>query len=119
MFCPKCGTLAFPDLTGNIACTNYKCNYQGIATNELILSDGTKIDLAEATSSSEAETREFVIIDDDHHRLHRGTLTHDSYTCPKCNCGDVFFESRQIRSNNKPVSNLLTCKNCKHGWTEN
>ena len=28
MFCPKCGTLGFPD-AGNISCTNYKCGYVG------------------------------------------------------------------------------------------
>ncbi len=29
MFCPKCGTLGFPDAAGNISCTNYKCGYNG------------------------------------------------------------------------------------------
>ena len=34
MFCPECGTLAFPTPSGDINCTNYKCGYQGPQNKE-------------------------------------------------------------------------------------
>lgn len=43
MFCPECGTLAFP-CPGGVKCPNYKCGYQGVATNIVELMDGRVID---------------------------------------------------------------------------
>ena len=40
MFCPQCGTLAFPSPSGDINCTNYKCGYQGPANLKVKGADG-------------------------------------------------------------------------------
>lgn len=116
MFCPECGTLSYPDSSGNINCTNYKCNYQGGAKNEVTLPDGSTVDLAETTSSSKAETREYEVIEDAD--MMYGVLTTDSYICPKCDGREVFSELRQTRSSDEPETRFLTCKACKHGWRE-
>ena len=36
MFCPECGTLAFPDPSGNILCRAKDCDYSGPSTGENI-----------------------------------------------------------------------------------
>ena len=50
MFCPECGTLSFPDPNGNIACTNYKCGYNGPANIVIKGTDGKDVDLSKAVS---------------------------------------------------------------------
>jgi len=41
MFCPKCGTLSYPNWSLEIRCSNYHCKYAGDASN--ILSVGINI----------------------------------------------------------------------------
>ena len=82
MFCPECGTLSFPDASGNINCPNYKCGYSGSAELKVTTTDGDQIDLSKASSSSSAEVREYDVIDDADQIS--GVLTTDSYICPKC-----------------------------------
>ena len=57
MFCPQCGTLAFPSPSGDINCTNYKCGYQGPANLKVKGVDGKEVDLSKVTSSSLEQTR--------------------------------------------------------------
>ena len=45
MFCPKCGTLSFPDPSGKITCPNYKCGYVGPAKLVIKGTDGEDVDL--------------------------------------------------------------------------
>ena len=58
MFCPECGTLAFPGPSGNIKCPNYECGYHGTSENKVLMEDGTEIDISKASSSSKVEARE-------------------------------------------------------------
>ena len=32
MFCPECGSLSYPDSSGNIKCENHQCKYEGPLT---------------------------------------------------------------------------------------
>ena len=64
MFCPECGTLAFPTPSGDINCTNYKCGYQGPANVKVKGVDGKEVDLSKASSSTKAETRTYEVIKD-------------------------------------------------------
>ena len=89
MFCPECGSLAFPDTGGNIKCPNYKCGYVGAAENKITGTDGQEIDLAKATSSSQAEERKYEVISDSENV--RGVLTTDTYICPKCDDKHYIF----------------------------
>ena len=77
MFCPECGTLAFPDPSGKIKCTNYQCGYSGTAENKVTMEDGTEIDLSEASSSAKAQTRDRRVIEDSDQQ--RGVLTTSTY----------------------------------------
>ena len=56
MFCPKCGTLSFPDPSGNISCTNYKCGYVGPAKLVIKGTDGEEVDLSSVKSRNKSET---------------------------------------------------------------
>ena len=49
MFCPECGTLAFPDPSGKIKCPNYNCGYHGTAENKVTMEDGTEIDISKVS----------------------------------------------------------------------
>ena len=88
MFCPECGSLAFPEASGNIKCPNYKCGYTGVAENKITGTDGQEIDLSKATSSSQAEERKYEVISDSD--AIRGVLTTDTYICPKCDGREVY-----------------------------
>ncbi|MDP6870043.1 MAG: hypothetical protein QGI21_04655 [Candidatus Poseidoniaceae archaeon] len=116
MFCPECGTLAFPTPTGEINCTNYKCGYRGAANVTVKGADGKDVDLSKTTSSTKAETRTYEVIKDSDEM--KGVLTKDAYICPKCDCMEVYSYLEQTRSSDEPETRMLTCKDCGNGWRE-
>ena len=116
MFCPQCGTLAFPSPSGDINCTNYKCGYAGPANLKVKGADGKEVDLSKATSSTKAETRVYEVIKDSDEM--KGVLTVGDYMCPKCDCVEVFSYLEQTRSSDEPETRMLTCKECGNGWRE-
>ena len=115
MFCPECGTLAFPDPSGKIKCPNYNCGYSGAAENKITVGD-EEIDISKATSSSKSEQRDRRVIEDADQQ--RGVLTSNTYICPKCDSDSVFAELQQTRSSDEPETRILTCAECTHGWRE-
>jgi len=116
MFCPSCGTLSFPNPKGEIACTNYKCQYNGPANVVIKGADGKDVDLSQAKSSTAAKGRVFQVVKDSDER--HGVLTTESYMCPKCDKMEVYAYLEQTRSSDEPETRMLTCKNCGHGWRE-
>ena len=64
MFCPKCGTLSFPDPSGKITCPNYKCGYVGGAKLVIKGTDGEDVDLFNVKSETKSEKREYEVIKD-------------------------------------------------------
>tara|TARA_B100000767_G_scaffold172616_1_gene161641 strand:- start:998 stop:1351 length:354 start_codon:yes stop_codon:yes gene_type:complete len=116
MFCPKCGTLAFPSPSGDISCTNYKCGYSGPANLVIKGVDGEDVDLSNVKSETKARDREYEIIKDSDKVS--GILTTDTYMCPKCDCIKVYAYLEQTRSSDEPETRMLTCKECGHGWRE-
>ena len=116
MFCPSCGTLSFPNPKGEIACTNYQCNYNGPANVVIKGTDGKDVDLSQAKSSTAAKGRVFQVVKDSDKR--HGVLTTESYMCPKCDKMEVYAYLEQTRSSDEPETRMLTCKNCGHGWRE-
>ena len=106
MFCPKCGTLAFPSPSGDNGPANVII--KGV--------DGKDVDLSKAKSSTQAKSRVYEVIKDSD-KL-QGVLTTGTYMCPKCDCMEVFSYLEQTRSSDEPETRMLTCKNCGHGWRE-
>ena len=60
-------------LRGDIACTNYKCGYNGPANVVIKGTDGKDVDLSQAKSSTAAKGRDFQVIKDSDER--HGVLT--------------------------------------------
>ena len=116
MFCPECGTLSFPNPKGEIACPNYKCEYNGPANVVIKGTDGKEVDLSKATSSTATKSRVYEVIKDSDER--KGWLTSGTYMCPKCDGQEVEAYLQQTRSSDEPETRMLTCKNCGHGWRE-
>jgi DNA-directed RNA polymerase subunit M len=116
MFCPECGTLAFPNPSGVITCTNYKCGYVGSANATMKDKHGKTIDLSKTVSTTKAETRDYEVIKDSDQL--QGVLTVGDYMCPKCDKVEVFSYLEQTRASDEPETRMLTCKNCGHGWRE-
>ena len=108
MFCPECGTLAFPNPDGNINCANYKCGYQGPQNPKF----------KNVQSSTKAKTRVYEIIKDSDEL--KGVLTTNDYICPdlKCQSQEVYSYLEQTRSSDEPETRMLTCKACGKGWRE-
>jgi DNA-directed RNA polymerase subunit M/transcription elongation factor TFIIS len=116
MFCPECGTLAFPDPSGNIECRNYKCGYKGSAENKIRGTDGKEINLAELVSSSIAETREYGIINDGDEM--KGVRTDGQYHCPKCPSSKVYSYLEPLLDMGEIQVAMLTCIECGWGWRD-
>ena len=57
MFCPKCGTLSFPDPSGKITCPNYKCGYVGGAKLVIKGTDGEDVDLFNVKSETKSKAK--------------------------------------------------------------
>lgn len=106
MFCPECGTLAFPKPSGDINCANYKCGYQGPQNPKY----------KNVQSSTKAKTRVYEVIKDSDEL--KGVLTTGSYLCPKCECDEVYSYLEQTRASDEPETRMLTCKDCGKGWRE-
>jgi len=118
MFCPACGTLSFPDPSGNIKCPSPTCLYSGSAENKVTMEDGTEIDISKAASTSKAASlKHLTEVIDDADQM-RGVLTTKTYICPKCDLDEVFAELQQTRSSDEPETRILTCAGCGHGWRE-
>ena len=118
IFCPECGTLAFPGPDGNIKCPNGRCNYEGPTKGKVKLHSGEEVNTLDTVTSSKVKDLKHlkeVIIDSEQHR---GVLTHGMYVCPKCEEMDVFAELKQTRASDEPETRILTCKECNHGWRE-
>ena len=116
MFCPECGTLSFPDPSGNISCTNYKCGYVGPAKIVIKGTDGQDVDLSSVKSETKSKKREYEVIKDSDKM--QGILTKNTYMCPKCDCVEVYAYLEQTRSSDEPETRMLTCKDCGNGWRE-
>ncbi len=117
MFCPSCGTLAFPNPKGDIACTNYKCGYNGPANVVIIGADGKNVDLSQAKSSTAARGRDYGVRRESDNKI-QGRLTTDHYSCPKCDKMAVFAYVEPLLEFGETATTMLTCKNCDHGWRE-
>lgn len=118
IFCPECGTLAFPGPDGVIKCPNGRCNYVGPAKGKVKLSSGEEIDTIDTKTSSEvADLKHLKEVIDDADQF-RGVLTNEMYVCPKCEATDVYAELKQTRASDEPETRILTCKECLHGWRE-
>lgn len=61
MFCPQCGTLAFPTPSGKIYCTNYKCGYDGPAISGVVNNQGEFVDLNKLKSTKNSENRKYSV----------------------------------------------------------
>tara|TARA_B100001179_G_C18456532_1_gene345318 strand:- start:361 stop:720 length:360 start_codon:yes stop_codon:yes gene_type:complete len=118
MFCPECGTLAFPESDGSIRCPNGRCNYIGEAKKKIKLNSGEEIDTSDTKTKAEASDLKHLreVIDDS--EQHKGVLTNEMYICPECEGNEVFAELKQTRASDEPETRILTCKACSHGWRE-
>lgn len=108
MFCPECGTLAFPKPSGDINCANYKCGYQGPQNPKF----------KNVQSSTKAQTRVYEVIKDSDEL--KGVLTIGDYLCPvsKCESNEVYAYLEQTRASDEPETRMLNCKACGKAWRE-
>ena len=104
MFCPECGALSFPDSSGNIKCTNYRCAYEGPLSGKDGLGStftdpmtGETVDLSNATASGTEKSLKHLteVVEEE---VARGTLRVGDIRCPKCDLNEIFVVLMQTRS---------------------
>ena len=61
MFCPQCGTLAFPNPSGEISCANFKCGYNGPANLVVKVNQKEFVDLSKVKSTKNSVNREYSV----------------------------------------------------------
>lgn len=110
MFCPKCGTLAHPNPSGNISCHNYKCGYVGPANVKVKDRLGREIDLARFSTQTEPEERDYSVIkDSDLRRMYKGQAE-----CPRCpnTRSFTYLEQTLYGADDDIVKTILFCEEC-------
>ena len=124
MFCPECGALSFPDSSGNIKCTNYRCAYEGPLSGKDGLGGtftdpmtGETVDLSNATASGTEKSLKHLteVVEEE---VARGTLRVGDIRCPKCDLNEIFVVLMQTRSSDEPETKICTCKNCGKKFRE-
>ena len=124
MFCPECGSLAFPRPDGDIKCPNYKCAYEGplsgIDGSGGTFTDpmtGEVVDLSNATAAgSEKSLRHLTEVVAE--EVARGTLRVGEIRCPKCDCNEIYVELKQTRASDEPETKICTCSKCSKHFRE-
>jgi|TARA_B110000914_G_C15273016_1_gene358449 DNA-directed RNA polymerase subunit M/transcription elongation factor TFIIS len=106
MFCPECGTLAFPTPSGDINCANYECTYSGPQNKRFV----------NISSSTKAEIRTYEVIKDSEEM--KGVLSVGDCMCAKCNSEEVYSYLEPLLDMAEIQVAMLTCKECGFGWRE-
>ena len=106
MFCPKCGSLMFPN-DGKLVCGNAGCGFsRGISEKETANS-------RTAVKVNRDRPAETLILDDV-----LETLPKTRAECPKCGHGEAFWVMRQTRAADEPTTRIYRCTKCAHTWRE-
>ncbi len=123
MFCPECGSLSFPDPSGNIKCPNHSCGYEGSIKGTSgkggVLKDeaGNEIDLVNASSKSTATDLKH-LNETIAETGGQGVLQEGAMMCPKCDCQRIYVVVMQTRSSDEPETKIGTCDECGHKFRE-
>ncbi len=98
MFCPKCGSLMYPNNNGELVCPN--CGFKEKINLE------NKIEIIE-----KAKHKEIVLIED----THIGEITTD-WICPKCGYNKAYVRVYPPTRGDEDEIIIYTCVKC--GYTE-
>ncbi len=101
-FCPKCGTVMFPQ-GERFHCKS--CGYERKITKELI---------SKYKVSEDVNTKESIIFTDDQVK----TLPVTKVECPKCKNREAFWWLQQTRRADESETRFLRCTKCGHTWRE-
>jgi DNA-directed RNA polymerase subunit M len=100
-FCPKCGTVMFPQ-DNKLEC---KCGYEKKITKEVI--NKYKV-------SEEVKSKESIIFTNDKIT----TLPTTRAICPKCKNKEAFWWLQQTRRADESETRFLRCSACGYTWRE-
>jgi DNA-directed RNA polymerase subunit M len=100
-FCPKCGTVMFPQ-DDKFQC---KCGYEKKITKEVI---------SQYNVSEEVKAKESIIFTDDKVK----TLPTTKVECPKCKNREAFWWLQQTRRADESETRFLRCTKCGYTWRE-
>jgi len=103
-FCPKCGSLLMPKMSGKKAILACSCGYKDKeATGELketvIQGKNTEIEVVESDAD-----------------LKRMPKTKDE--CPECGHREAYFWTMQTRAGDEPETKFMRCCECNHTWRD-
>ncbi len=105
MFCPKCGSLMFPQ-DHRFVCSNPNCLHErGIAEKEA--------QAARVVSRLKKEKPDTLVLDEI-----TDTLPRTRAECPKCGHYEAFWVMRQTRAADEPTTRIYRCTKCSHTWRE-
>ena len=108
MFCPKCGSLMFPNPTSEkLVCGNATCGFSKGVTKAEIANSRTSV---KVNRDRPAET---LVLDDV-----LDTLPKTRAECPKCGYYEAFWVMRQTRAADEPTTRIYRCVKCSHTWRE-
>jgi len=103
MFCPKCGSLMFPE-KGRLHCNS--CGYERSFT-------GKDAVVTKVTKPGKEKPAETLVLDEI-----TETLPRTRVECPKCGHFEAFWVMRQTRAADEPTTRIYRCVKCQHTWRE-
>ena len=106
MFCPKCGSLMFPN-NGKLVCANAGCGFiKGVSAKETA-------NARMAVKVNRDRPADTLVLDDV-----LDTLPKTRTECPKCGYYEAFWVMRQTRAADEPTTRIYRCAKCSHTWRE-
>jgi DNA-directed RNA polymerase subunit M len=103
MFCPKCGSLMFPD-KGKLRCGS--CGTERSFSTK----DQPVTKVARVGKDKPMDTLVLDEITD--------TLPRTRVECPKCGHYEAFWVMRQTRAADEPTTRIYRCVKCSNTWRE-
>ena len=103
MFCPKCGSLLFPE-KGKVHCNS--CGYERSLS-------GKYATITKVARPGKEKPSETLVLDEI-----TETLPKTHVECPKCGHYEAFWVMRQTRAADEPTTRIYRCVKCQHTWRE-
>ncbi|HDH81842.1 MAG: transcription factor S [Thermoplasmata archaeon] len=99
MFCPKCGSLLYPE-GDEMVCR--KCGYHK-------KKEGSRVVV------SSRKEKELTVIEENEDT---NVLPKTNVRCPKCGNNEAYWILLQTRAADEPETRIYTCTKCGHRWRE-
>jgi len=103
LFCPKCGSLLKPTLSGSKKLMACSCGFKSKESTGVEIKEKLKKDTKPKLAVIEEEKEAYPLVD---------------AKCTKCGHNKAYFWEIQTRAADEPATKFFKCEKCKHTWRD-